>query len=411
MARSGWYKVKGKWTRTLGERGCRVRLFQKRRGGVFYRSTWVTGQGKNRRSLDTADRMRAERLGKELLAELRRPVGGTEVATRRLTLGDLWERYRTTCATYLACSSRIQADTTSRATVLIAHFGARCDVRDLTVDDVVAFRNTRRAGGIRINENWTTKPVRMRSVVGDLAVLNGMLNWARTTRVNGVRLLDANPIAGLRTPRDRRPRRPISTWDRFIATRAAIRELVAEAETPEQRSRWIKVELALVIAEGTGRRLRSIRHLRWESIIWGHEAIQWAASFDKKRKDWRTPVTKALLVELRTFQRELGAVGGLMFASDSDPDVPMDRDSFTKLLVKAERRAGLPKLDGGLWHPYRRKWATERKHLALADVAEAGGWLSTVTLATCYQQPTNDMLLAVMSEARKVRDVAVIDRA
>jgi hypothetical protein len=47
----------------------------------------------------------------------------------------------------------------------------------------------------------------------------------------------------------------------------------------------------------------------------------------------------------------------------------------------------------------------------LADVAEAGGWLSTVTLATCYQQPTNDMLLAVMSEARKVRDVAVIDRA
>jgi hypothetical protein len=31
---------------------------------------------------------------------------------------------------------------------------------------------------------------------------------------------------------------------------------------------------------------------------------------------------------------------------------------------------------------------------------------------TCYQQPTNDALLAVMSEERKVRDVAVVvDRA
>jgi hypothetical protein len=43
-------------------------------------------------------------------------------------------------------------------------------------------------------------------------------------------------------------------------------------------------------------------------------------------------------------------------------------------------------------------------------VAAAGGWLSTVTLATCYQQPTNDDVLAVVAEERKVRDVAVIDR-
>ncbi len=39
---------------------------------------------------------------------------------------------------------------------------------------------------------------------------------------------------------------------------------------------------------------------------------------------------------------------------------------------------------------HRRKWATERKHRALADVAEARGCLSTVTLATCYQQLAND---------------------
>jgi hypothetical protein len=68
-------------------------------------------------------------------------------------------------------------------------------------------------------------------------------------------------------------------------------------------------------------------------------------------------VTKRLLAELRAFQRELGAVGGLMFASEGNPEAPMDRDSFTNLLLRAERRAGLPKLDGRLWHPYRRKWS------------------------------------------------------
>lgn len=34
-----------------------------------------------------------------------------------------------------------------------------------------------------------------------------------------------------------------------------------------------------------------------------------------------------------------------------------------------------------------------------------------VALLTCYRQPTNDALLAVMSEERKVRDAAAVDRA
>jgi hypothetical protein len=123
------------------------------------------------------------------------------------------------------------------------------------------------------------------------------------------------------------------------------------------------------------------------------------------------PVPEGVLKELRHFQRLLGVVGGWIFASETSPETLMDRDTFRRLLEAAERRAGLPKLDGGLWHPYRRKWATERKHLSVTDVAAAGGWKNTATLLTCYQQPTNDALLAVMAEERKVRDVAVVDRA
>ena len=96
-----------------------------------------------------------------------------------------------------------------------------------------------------------------------------------------------------------------------------------------------------------------------------------------------------------------------MFGAEHDPNKAIDRHQFDKWLAFAERKAGLPKLVGGLWHPYRRKWATERKHLSITDVAEAGGWKDTATLLTCYARPDNETLLAVMSEERKLRDRAV----
>jgi integrase len=147
--------------------------------------------------------------------------------------------------------------------------------------------------------------------------------------------------------------------------------------------------------------------LEWQDVDWEHGTIRWRREHDKKRRESIVPMPEQLVAELRQFQRQLGAVGGWIFASDHDASVPLDRHVFAKWLLRAEKRAKLPKLDGSLWHAFRRKWATERKSLPLTDVASAGGWQNTATLLTCYQQPTNDGLLAVMSEETKVRDVAV----
>ena len=68
--RNEWHQTDGKWTRSLGERGMRVRLFQKRRNGTFYRAVWVRGRGHDRACLHTRDRGEAERLAKQLLAAL-----------------------------------------------------------------------------------------------------------------------------------------------------------------------------------------------------------------------------------------------------------------------------------------------------------------------------------------------------
>jgi hypothetical protein len=70
----------------------------------------------------------------------------------------------------------------------------------------------------------------------------------------------------------------------------------------------------------------------------------------------------------------------------------------------AERLAGFPNLDGGLWHPYRCKWATERKDHPLEDVTAAGEWKDIGTLLESYQQPDPDTPLGVMEGGRNFHE-------
>lgn len=55
-------------------------------------------------------------------------------------------------------------------------------------------------------------------------------------------------------------------------------------------------------------------------------------------------------------------------------------------LRMAYERAKLTPQRGGLWHPFRRKWASERKGHPVVDVAAAGGWKDVRTVQNSYQQ-------------------------
>ena len=96
------------------------------------------------------------------------------------------------------------------------------------------------------------------------------------------------------------------------------------------------------------------------------------------------PLAKAL----KEFRRRVAAIAGWIFPGERLPEQPMGPHLFDKWLTAAEQRAELPKLKGGIWHSYRRTWATERNPLPRKDVAEAGGWMDTETLLTCYQRGT-----------------------
>ncbi len=330
-----------------------------------------------------------------------------EIGSGKITLQQLWERFQREAPNFLDNHPRTKRDAAGRAKVLLAFFGEDCDVRPLTARDQAAYTTQRVAGGISCAHGRVTPPVRARSAEADLVLLHAMLAWATTVRLpHGGRWLDHNPLAGVRRIREANPSRPVATWERYQATRKAMQDLAAAARSETDRTRWTRVELALVLAEATGRRLGSIRQLRWDDIDLKRGTIRWRAEADKKGREWVVPLPPRLLKELKQFQRALGAVGGWLFAAEKDPDRPMDRHLFDKWLRVAERAAELPKLEGGLWHPYRRKWATERKGHSLKDVAAAGGWQDTETLLQCYQQPDNETLLAVMSEERKLREVA-----
>ena len=427
--RHEWHQTdSGSWTRTIGDRGLRIRLFDK--SGVYYREIYLPGGGKDRKSLGTSDRREADRLAKQLYAELVRGPAPVAVIPTTVTLAALWGRYRTTSQRYLGNKPKTRRDAETRAAILISFFGATRDVQYLTEDDQLAYQRARMRGGIVYTledvyeidgegqptndlKEFTTAAVRARSAEADLVLLHTMLTWATTHRTASRQfLLDRNPLRGAARKSELNPVRPVTTYDRFLATRTAMQALAAAEEVgSEAWRRWMKMELALVLAEAAGRRLGAIRQLRWEDVDFEASEVTWRADSDKKGVMWIVPLPADLLAELAAFRRTLGAIAGWVFGGERGAEHAMDRHLFDKWLIEAERKAGLEKLVGGAWHPYRRKWAMERKHWPLADVAAVGGWKDIETLLKCYSQADRVTMLGVMSEPKKLRTADVGRRA
>jgi hypothetical protein len=97
----------------------------------------------------------------------------------------------------------------------------------------------------------------------------------------------------------------------------------------------------------------------------------------------RAPARAALDRYLRQHPR-LGSAP--LFPNLRQPDEPISKIGADHLLRRAEQQAKLPKFDRGLWHPYRRAWASERKHQPDVDTAKSGGWRDLTTMKTSYQQ-------------------------
>jgi integrase len=161
--------------------------------------------------------------------------------------------------------------------------------------------------------------------------------------------------------------------------------------------------LLITLMDSTGRRLSSVLGLRWDDFDFEKRTITWRAELDKKRRTWVVPMPRQAEVALLRFRAEHPAIGSaLVFPMKDDRTKQVTRHLASDWMHRAYRYAGIDRPKGGLWHPFRRKWATERKDYPLKDLAAAGGWEDLPT-ALMYQQPDEDTLRQVIDHPRPLK--------
>ena len=248
------------------------------------------------------------------------------------------------------------------------------------------------------------------TVAADLTFLKSVLNWATRWQDRQARyLMRENPARGFHLPVEKNPRRPTATQNRFAKVRAAaeqVRMVVGRGRSRREAPTYLLEILDLV--NGTGRRISAILALRFEDLKLEqepHGAIHWPADTDKIGKEWLVPISKEVRAAIDRILVDRPSIGrAYLFPAVNVASKPVAVEVASEWLLEAERLAGVDKQQGTLWHAYRRKWATDRKHLPDVDVAAAGGWTDTATLKQVYQQADQDGMYRVVSEPTVLRE-------
>jgi integrase len=286
------------------------------------------------------------------------------------------ERLYLESPTHRAKKPRTQVADQRRLKRVVAFLGANRMVVSLSESDVRRYQIARKAGDPNLRAVSPGTPVRDRTVQYDLIGLQLALNWAVRERTSsGRRLLRENPLHGVRLPREKNPRQPVMTHDVYLRLLE-----VADRVHP-------LLKLALVVAEGTGRRISAWENLRWDDVDFAAGTIRWRAEHDKKGYEQVVPMSDAVkdaLLDARRAQKTIG--NAPVFPATKNPAVPCDRHLLDNWLRRCFPLAGVELEKGGLWHTLRRKWATERKGYPVKDVAAAGGWQDVETLLKSYLQ-------------------------
>jgi hypothetical protein len=310
--------------------------------------------------------------------------------------------------------------------------GANKDPGTITKGNVARFERLRREGKIRTPGRQLIQSPSGTTIGGDIIFLQSVLNW-------GVEegLLQRNSLKGYDRPRTPKPKRPVATYERYERTRA-------KADVVDEQKLF---GAFLDLIETLGWRLSAIRNL-WASDIdrsprpsAPYGRIRKRGEVDKEGVEMWVPMNEVARRAVDQLLERNPTIGDTPLipapnASPDEPAKPWSRWHARDLHDRAQRAAGYgysclkcktplrndqlkcPRAKCGYsdqlprdpakrllgFHAYRRKWATERKHLPLKDVAEAGGWLDTRSLELCYQQADEVTLFQVVSEPRKLRE-------
>jgi integrase len=360
-----------------------------------------------RKSAETSDRDVAEKNARALALEIaRQKLLGVKPDT--LTLGQVFTAYAQHKGRTLAGQWKRGAETRQR--LFLATWGADLPVAAISQSSVDAFSMSRRRVFAERGKK-KGRVLRDGALDCDFRWLSSVFSWAIKHKLNdGARLLAYNPLHDCQRPREKNVRRPIASHERYLLT-------IAQSEKVDPAGR---LRAILAVARYTARRESAVCELRADDVLLSrdrmiaalaaegmdegraekmlHGALRWRSTSDKQGTTHIAPISADVRAELERYLTANPRVGNVpLFPASESPESSISRHTAAKWLVRAEKFAGLPKLVGGTFHPYRRLWATERKDRSQKTVAAAGGWRSTKSLAIYQGVDDADILDAVVN--------------
>jgi hypothetical protein len=444
------------WSHTAGEPPFTVEVHERTPGGVLYERLWDPSGSRVIRGKRYKGAQRRRSLGHR---DQEQAIAHAEAEAKMLRAGAEAMEGRPTVAGVLALyllhrtpqkeAEETRKDDERHAEFWRTRYGSMLvsDLGDVEWNEV----KRQRASGEydargRFVPEADRKPVGPRGVDATLVFINALFNWAIGFRVKGRKLITENPFGApapgvkrtLERPKNLSPAQPVATYDRFLKIREKAPLVMMAARkgeqgaTLEQRGTakyrhgegpvhlWMRPSYLpelMDLAEATGRRISAICRLWYSDFIVGwyrDEAgaecrgvthIRWRPF--KGQKEQTIPVNAdARAAVERILAARPGHGDHWVFPSPKSPSQPITRQLARAWLYEAEELANVtPRhLERGAWHPYRRKWATERKTLPDADVMKTGGWSDVRSLKASYQHADDETVLEVVNTPRKLME-------
>ena len=313
--------------------------------------------------------------------------GTVEAEPEPLTLGGLFDIYGEEVTPTKGWKAR-RHDRAAMG-MFLGFFGRDRHPATLSRRDWDGFIRARREGRV----GASGRPVSDRTVEYDLKLLIAVFNWASKSRdEHGCLLLEANPLRGLKTPREKNPTRVVLSEGEYQALFRASREMD-----------W-RFHVALVLAHETGHRIGAIRHLRWTDIDLEAGVIRWRAEHEKTGYEHRTPVTDEALTVLGEARRKtLGSGDAPVLPAPRNPAKCVSAERVRIWWNKGQRLAGLEPKRGRGWHSLRRKFASDLMNQPLKVLCQLGGWKTPHTVLECYQRADAGQLRKALDSRRRDR--------
>lgn len=402
-----------RWSYSAGNKPHTVIVYERTAGGSLHARCWDPklrgGVGGRRRvSLGHKDRERAISYAHEQAVKLLRAE--SELTKDRMTLARVFSVYRQLRSPQKA--RRTQGDDARRVEMWTRVLGAKKDPARISLSEWEAFTQARSSGAIdargRPVAEGKRKSVRARAVEADLKLLHAVFCWA--SEKGDHHLIAENPVHGYPIPAEKNVRRPVATADRYEAIRAVTDSVMMEVRWHGRRE-VVRSHLSEIfdLANDTGRRIGAIRQLRYADLKLSkgrHGYIHWPADTDKQGNEYTTPIGPLARAALDRALRDRPGIGNAyIFPSPKDPAAAVPCHMCDKWLRKAECLAGVEPLEQGLWHPYRRRFATELWDQPDRVVTKLGGWKDARTLEL-YQQPGEDAMLQALEGRKQLREMA-----